>query len=87
MVEGVVPFMAVCLQVQTKLAQQPQSLGSVTERPAGVKIETPDDAGFARWDDDDDDDRLNLSPSLHQHVSYDDLHLARLLAIRQLCCA
>ena len=30
MVEGAVPFMAVCLQVQTKLEQQPHSLGSVT---------------------------------------------------------
>jgi hypothetical protein len=41
MVEGVVPFMAVCLQVQTKLAQQPHRLGVVTERRPVLKTRRP----------------------------------------------
>jgi hypothetical protein len=46
MVEGLLPFMAVCLQVQTKLAQQPQSLGSVTERPPALKSRRPTTPGL-----------------------------------------
>jgi hypothetical protein len=41
MVEGALPFMAVCLQVQTKLAQQPQGLGVVTQRPPAIKTRRP----------------------------------------------
>jgi hypothetical protein len=77
MVEGVVPFMAVCLQVQA---------GRRHRETAGVKDETPDDAEFAGWDSD--DDRLNLLPSVHHHLSEEDPRLARLIAIGQsLCCA